>query len=117
MRLGKLLYSAGDFILEKTTSPKHRRYKVVNTKHKLHTHLRNEKEARDLINFARHNNIPRDAKPDYLYSLLRLTTDTKQRERIEHLIAVKSEGRQYYINIQKGNAQTPKNKRAAGKRK
>ena len=84
-----VIYQAGNYILKKTSVPKNRQYKVINLSKpykNLHTHLRTEKEARDLIHFAINKKIPLNAKVDYLVSLKRILDDDEMVEEIENLI-------------------------------
>lgn len=105
--MGEILYQAGEYILKRQAHPKHRPFKVVNLKGSdNHTHLRTEKEGRDLINFAIHRNIPSGSSIDYLASMERVVINKKLKEEIRQLIETKVDkkkgNQKHYINVNKG---------------
>lgn len=97
--MSNMIYSNGSYFVIRTVSPKHRPFKVVSCNYKLHTHVRNKKEAIDLANYAKHEKIPRNASIDYLVSFSRLVIDNEGLlEKVENLIEVKKNKKEKYIN-------------------
>lgn len=69
-----------------------------------HTHLRNFKTAKWLIELYNQKRIPRDLHGDYLLkSLVRISDDPIYTKKVESLIEIKkNKSKPYYINVQKG---------------
>ena len=81
--LSNLRYSNGEYEIKYTRYPNHRRYRVqLSSDPDYHTHMRTLKEAVDLANFAKYQEIPDKASLDYLESLLRVVRDEKFRKKI-----------------------------------
>lgn len=68
-----------------------------------HTHLKSFKRAKDIINLALHQRIPRDYDYYCLTSLQRIADSKEYIDKIQQLIQVKkSKTKQNYFNPQKG---------------
>lgn len=86
------IYEEGEYVIERNAFPKGRLYKVINTLDRnknLHTHLRTEKAARNLVHFAINKKIPLSAEVDFLISLKRILIDIKLIGKVEALIKIK----------------------------
>lgn len=95
-----LVHHNGKYKIVRTRYPKNRPYMVVSKDNKLHTHLRTLKEAIDLANFAKYNEIPKGASEDYLISLLRIAKGKNYRDKINKLI-VKGENEMIKVGYAK----------------
>lgn len=89
-------------MIVRTKYPVNRQYRVMTRNRKLHTHMKSEKEAIDLSNFAKYNHIPIGSKVDYLISLRRIVTDPDMILKLDNLIDIKLNRKQKYFNSQKG---------------
>ena len=69
-----------------------------------HTHIKNFKTAKFIIDLAIHKSIPHHLNPYLLQSLIRISNDKEYKDKIQSLLDVKaSKDKSYYYN--RGNKQ------------
>lgn len=82
--MNNLVYRKYDFVVFRGRNG----YIVYNTKKEFnqgHTHLKQMKSCKDIIEFAQRKVIPEGSSPYFITSLMRISDDEKFINRLEHL--------------------------------